>query len=100
VTLALTLAKSKRAAARSALAPLAGLAGVAVALALGAATLPHLPTALVLIMWLALGLAAGGPLAANAAVARGHALKTMTPARVLDKVLSCAQGRTDLVELR
>ena len=53
------------------------IAGV---LVLGAATLPHLPPVLALILWLALGLVAGLPLAANAAVARGHALKTKNPA--------------------
>ena len=60
------------------------IAGV---LVLGAATLPHLPPVLALILWLALGLVAGVPLAGNAAVARGHALKTINPANPLHWLL-------------
>lgn len=56
-------------------------------LVLCVATLEHLPLVLVLIPWLVLGFLAGVPLAANAAVARGHALKTMSPANPLHWLL-------------
>jgi hypothetical protein len=87
VTVALTPAMTERAAAGLVFAPFACLGGMAAALALGAAALPHLPVVAVLILLLMFGLAAGVPLAANAAVARGHALKTKNPANPLHRLL-------------
>ena len=77
----------QEAASASKAALFACLGVMAVTLVLGAATLPYLPPVIVLILWLGLGLVAGVPLAANAAVARGHTLKTMNPANPLHWLL-------------
>ncbi len=67
--------------------PFACLGVMAATLVLGAATLPLMPPVLAVILWLALGLVVGVPLAANAAVARGHAQKTMNAANPLHWLL-------------
>lgn len=79
----LTFAATEKLGPQAQAAPLARLGGIAMTLALGAMTLPHLPLFMALILCLFLGLVVGVPLAANSAVKRGHDLKTMTPANPL-----------------
>ena len=59
---------------------------MAAGVTLTAVALPHLPLILVVPLWLTLGLAAAVPGAANTAVARGHALKTMRTAHPLHRL--------------
>lgn len=59
---------------------------MAAGVTLAAVALPRLPLILVVPLWLTLGLAAAVPGAANTAVARGHALKTMRTAHPLHRL--------------
>ncbi|MBK5926934.1 hypothetical protein CCR87_06175 [Rhodobaculum claviforme] len=62
------------------------MALMAAGVTLAAVALPRLPLILVVPLWLTLGLAAAVPGAANTAVARGHALKTMRTAHPLHRL--------------